>query len=61
MKRATKREMEQMNANSIRESLFDDLSATLSQYVGVENTEENRKKLRADIVKTIYGTGGESD
>lgn len=47
-----------MNANSIRESLFDDLSAILSQYVGVENTEDNRKKLRADVVKTIYGTGG---
>lgn len=56
-----KRTFEKMNAYSIRESLFDDLSATLAKYVGVENTEDNRKKLRADVAKTIYGTGGESE
>jgi len=48
-------EASSMNTNRLRESLYDDLSAVLSKYTGVENTEENRTKLATEVFREIYG------
>ena len=60
-KKATQalRELEAaQSTNGLRESLHIDLSAVIEKYIGVENNEENRASLAADIIREI--SGGES-
>lgn len=48
-------EVATVNANRLRESLYDDLSAVLAKFKGVENTEENRRRLATEMFHEIYG------